>query len=529
LGCTISIETASDTWHLLRAYAELCDFATALVAKYPEQLPDPSSWRTKLGVKKVNKFFQKLVFACDEDRIPASEPLLQEFLRDPADTSGLPRRHLRIVCSSLRRVWVYPRRPYRHTWLRVLKAAHRDPQIRGTTFMATFDQAAAAATKAASTRKKAATGTKGVEKLSSLATTGGKYQGLPDHMLGVTVRPLPPTLLVRSTRPTDHYPVNGNTFSVVDETETVEAKDISAEIRSTATNLVNKELDAGPQKNCTFVAKRLFQGIQQKIDRASNERRVLSTMQRRGKSSSMPSLASTAPLEVRAIFHNGCSNHVDWPSEPPVPKWEGSHIDHTKLPGVKENPKLAYMTPAERAAQFNTYFHPPDLQAKKIEVLDHRRDILGPYHDYKLYEAREHIPARETTHGRVHFDPQVGSLPLANPGNISEIDNKPQEEFRRGQERLREKLDRAVPPGQKQHFLHGRTTSEMPLKWHTMALKEPEHDMLWDGKQHSMLGWGQTRACHYPTDYKTYARPLGNSDMDRRVSLGPLPLSSPNR
>ena len=30
LGCTISIETASDTWHLLRAYAELCDFATAL-------------------------------------------------------------------------------------------------------------------------------------------------------------------------------------------------------------------------------------------------------------------------------------------------------------------------------------------------------------------------------------------------------------------------------------------------------------------------------------------------------------------
>ena len=54
------------------------------------------------------------------------------------------------------------------------------------------------------------------------------------------MRPLPPTLLVRSTRPTDHYPVNGNTFSVVDETETVEAKDISAEIRSTATNLVRK-------------------------------------------------------------------------------------------------------------------------------------------------------------------------------------------------------------------------------------------------------------------------------------------------
>jgi hypothetical protein len=229
------------------------------------------------------------------------------------------------------------------------------------------------------------------------------------------------------------------------------------------------------------------------------------------------------------VFHNGCSNHVDWPREPPVPRWGGSQIDHTKLPGVKENPKISTMTPEERAKLWNTNFHVPDLQAKKIEALDHRRDVLGPWREFKLYEAREHVPVREGTHGRLHFDPQVGDRPLENPGMISEIDSKPMEEWLRGEEKLRDKLDRALPPRQRQHFVAGRMASEAPVKWHTMVEREPVHDTLWDGKQDSMLGWGQTRASHYPTDYKTYARPLGSSDLDRRVTIGPLPLSSPHR
>jgi uncharacterized protein YkwD len=540
-GVTISIETASDTWHILRTHKELCDFGDALYAKcrfmaeengqQMPDLPNPSLWRTSKnapnGVKRVNKFFQKLIFACDEDRIPASEPLLQDFVRDPADTSGLSKRHLKIVVSGLRQVWAYPRRPYRTQWLKVLQAAEKDPIIRRPKSKgSTRPEAKKAATKdstAKSTRKEGAT----VMKKDTPATTGGKYCGLPSHMLGCTIRELSSTLVVRSERPTDLYPANGNSFDIQNERIEREVKGISAEVRTNATNLVNSVINKGDNNRfCSFAAKSLFEGIQQKIERGSNERRVLSTL-KSGGASSMPNLFSTSPLEVRSIFHNGCNETVDYPSKPPVPKWEGSHIDHTKLPYVHEDYKIAYMSPEERAGLWNTNFHTPDLQAKKIEVLDHRRDILGPYKPFQMYEAREDLPLREGMYGRRYFDPVVKSRPLENVGGISEIESKPMEEYWRSQEKMKEQMERTLPPSQKRHFDPSRKKSEMPLKHQTVGLKIPQHDTLWgerdSRKQDSMLGWGQTRANHYPTDYKTYARPLGSSDLDRRVAIGPPP------
>jgi hypothetical protein len=516
-GVTISIETASETWHILRSHRELCDFADGLVAKYPIGLPKPSTWRSDkyqpTGLKRVNKFFQKLIFACDEDKIPAAEPLLQEFLREPSDHSGLARRHLKIQVSGLRQVWAYPRRPMRHLWLKILAAAHRDPLIRP-------EQEEPKAKK-----KKEKISTKEIKK-DAPATTNGKYCGLPSHMLGCTIREMPSTLICRSARPTDSYPQNANAFEIVEENTEVEGtKGLSAEVRTNATNRINGVINGADKRFCSFEAKRLFGGIQQKINRASNERRVLGTLKARS-SLSMPVLCSTSPLEVRAIFHNGCNETVDWPSDP-IARWEGSHIDHTKLPGVKENPKISTMSPEERAGLWNTNFHTPDLQAKKIEVLDHRRDILGPWQGFKQYEPREDLPLREGMYGRTYFDATVGVRPLENPGRMSELEPKPMEEFWRTEEKLKEQLDRTLPPGQRQHFDASRKRSEMPVKHQTLGLKEPQHDTLWgekdSRKQDSMLGWGQTRANHYPTDYKTYARPLGNSDLDRRVAVGPPP------
>jgi len=545
-GVTISIETASDTWHILRTHKELCDFGDALVAKYQRlaaengttapDLPSPSLWRNSKdvpngGIKRINKFFKKLIFACDEERIRASDPILQDFLRDPADTSGLPKRHLKIVVSGLRQVWAYPRRPYRTPWLKVLKAAEKDPIIRRPKGKGQKAEAKKAprkdSTSSAGSEKSATAMGSTVMKKDTPATTGGKYCGLPSHMLGCTIRELSSTLVVRSERPTDLYPANGNSFDIQDERIEREVKGISAEVRTNATNLVNSVINKGDNNRfCSFAAKSLFEGIQQKIERGSNERRVLSTL-KAGGTSSMPNLFSTSPLEVRAIFHNGCNETVDYPSKPPVPKWEGSHIDHTKLPYVHEDDKIAYMTPAERAALWNTNFHTPDLQAKKIEVLDHRRDILGAWKPFKQYEAREDLPLREGMYGRRYFDPAVKDRPLENVGGISEIESKPMEEYWRSQEKLKDQMERTLPRGQKQHFDPSRKKSEMPLKHQTVGLKVPQHDTLWgerdSRKQDSMLGWGQTRANHYPTDYKTYARPLGSSDLDRRVALGPPP------
>jgi len=554
-GVTISIETASDTWHILRTHKELCDFGDALVKKYQllaHQLPPeggqpppdffftrdgapaPSLWRSTKdvpngGIKRINKFFQKLIFACDEERVRASDPLLQDFLRDPADTSGLPKRHLKIVVSGLRQVWAYPRRPYRTQWLKILKAAEKDPIIRRPKKSGGSQQPDVEFKKATRKDASATAGKEGsnVTKKDTPATTGGKYCGLPSHMLGCTIRELSSTLVVRSERPTDLYPANGNSFDIQDERIEREVKGISAEVRTNATNLVNSVINKGDNNRfCSFAAKSLFEGIQQKIERGSNERRVLSQL-KTGGTTSMPNLFSTSPLEVRAIFHNGCNETVDYPSKPPVPQWNGAQIDHTKLPYVHEDDKIAYMTPGERARLWNTNFHTPDLQAKKIEVLDHRRDILGPYKPFKQYEAREDLPLREGMYGRRYFDPAVKTKPLENPGGVSEIDSKPMEEYWRSQEKLMEEMERTLPPKQRTHFDPSRKKCEMPLKHQTVGLKVPQHDTLWgerdSRKQDSMLGWGQTRANHYPTDYKTYSRPLGSSDLDRRVALGPPP------
>merc|ERR1712139_336813 len=162
-----------------------------------------------------------------------------------------------------------------------------------------------------------------------------------------------------------------------------------------------------------------------------------------------------------------------------------------KLPYVQSDDKIAYMTPAERAALWNTNFHTPDLQAKKIEVLDHRRDILGVWKSFKQYEAREDLPLREGMYGRRYFDPAVKNRPLENPGGISEIDSKPMEEYWRSQEKLREEMERALPLKQRTHFEPSRKKSETPLKHQTMGTKVMQHDTLYgtrdSRKQDSML------------------------------------------
>jgi len=565
-GILLEVETSSENWSLLHSWAQMAEFAKNMCLNWGQFLPSMEGLRP--GVKRINRFFQKLVFACDEDKIPWSEPLIQQFLRPVEQRKADPqaRRFLRVVATGLRRVWSYPHRPYRRDWLRILRAAEKFPIVKP------FKHGGEAQPEKAKPRNS--------------ATWTAKYTGLPQHMIGMQMRPIVSQVRIggqgpngRSLRPTDQYPCNTSTWQVVNLEQA--AEEVWERPGAREEGLVNELIEGGDsalvmaakqgnkevvdylqdssgagdgdakrsdQLQCTFEAQRLFKGIQQKISRASEERRFIMNSMR--KSSSMPVLASTCPLVTRAVFSNSCSDGVDYPSNSTNCHWNGAHLDHTKLVGVHENPKISTMSPRTRQTLWNTNFHPPDLQAKKTEAVDGRQHILGKWSEYEPYRPRELVDGRSGKFGRKLFTPQVSSMPVMNPHNVRELDTKPEEVFWRGQEQLRNRMERTLPKGQKQHFMQHRPISEAPHKSQEIAVHPISqrlteygaaltggpgqttssqgikahrrlHDTIFGGKQDSMLGWGQTRCTHYENDYKTFSRPLGSTDFDRQVPVGP--------
>merc|ERR1712048_98670 len=110
----------------------------------------------------------------------------------------------------------------------------------------------------------------------------------------------------------------------------------------------------------------------------------------------------------------------------------------------------------------------------------------------------------------------VREKPITNAYSVSEIENKPQEEFIRQQDRIQEFLDRALPHGQQKHFKEYQPPAEQPGKYVEMVSREPVKCVMDGDQKKSALGWGQNRHSG-AADPKLYTRPIGAGQMDRRI------------
>merc|ERR1712232_742128 len=117
--------------------------------------------------------------------------------------------------------------------------------------------------------------------------------------------------------------------------------------------------------------------------------------------------------------------------------------------------------------------------------------------------------------GRKDFDPQVREKPVRNPNNVSQLEDKPMEEFFRQQERVDDFLTRASPSGQSKHFKQYLPTCENPLRNEDMANRMPQKCLMDGDQKLPTLGFGQNRHSNHATDYRLFTRPLSNSQLDK--------------
>eukprot|EP00413_Alexandrium_margalefii_P027559 CAMPEP_0204561230 /NCGR_PEP_ID=MMETSP0661-20131031/33056_1 /ASSEMBLY_ACC=CAM_ASM_000606 /TAXON_ID=109239 /ORGANISM="Alexandrium margalefi, Strain AMGDE01CS-322" /LENGTH=334 /DNA_ID=CAMNT_0051568631 /DNA_START=48 /DNA_END=1052 /DNA_ORIENTATION=- len=228
---------------------------------------------------------------------------------------------------------------------------------------------------------------------------------------------------------------------------------------------------------------------------------------------------------VRSHFHNTASIHsrdaVQGGLSALDLRWEGSHIDHTKLPQHNADAKRSTMAPEERERQFSTHFKTSqhDCAALKAQTASSVTRDVERYRPWRQHEFRSDLPHRHGKHGRRHFDPQVREKQLDSRNFASQIENKPQEECDRHGDRVHDFLHRKLPKGQEKHFQLYLPKSQQPSKYQELATHQHMRLNNSDGvvKRHA-LGFGQLRHSG-PGDLNLYARPLGVSQMDRLIPL----------
>mmetsp|Transcript_25878 Transcript_25878/g.59995 ORF Transcript_25878/g.59995 Transcript_25878/m.59995 type:complete len:330 (-) Transcript_25878:129-1118(-) len=273
----------------------------------------------------------------------------------------------------------------------------------------------------------------------------------------------------------------------------------------------------------TFEARRQFQQVMAKQQRASDERKFFASEKGLGVPSCRVGPTSlSSPNGLRGHFHNSVGvksayGSHRWPQSLDV-GWDGAHIDHTRAEELRPNPKMSKMDAGTRAKQFSCYFGKGDLTDAKCQKAAAESADTGPYMDPGNPEFREDIPQRHGKFGRRAFNAQVGFRHYENPHGISEIDNKPQEEFLREQERVMEFLDRSLPPRQTQHFKPYLPKAQEPHRYEEMSSRKQVISQMSGGQKTTALGYGQMRFSDN-TDFRLYARPLNTSQMDRAVPL----------
>lgn len=521
----------------------LNDPAAVLRGSITDQNAMKTASRNRQGaerMKKLNKFLDNVMDTTTINELTVmplqNEIKVQQFFRKPGDEVEVltvnPRTFNVVVCMNRRRLWSYAVRPFREFWLRLFRASGLDPIV-PMPAMPEEQPIEAHIDKELSQQRKA----------NVARPDRVEYSGLPPGLETMKSRAEREKVEVRSLRPADLYPATEKIGLLEDGVQS-NVKPWE-ERRQQTEGLVNQNLQsdaAATQGNTkaemsyTFDARRMFLQSLSKQQRASDEQRFLAAEKRLEQSGSTmmePSArgAGAFPLShgsgLLGHFHSSATiqEGARWPPKQAA-NWDGSHIDHTKIPAQKEDPKYSKMTEKERAKQFSCYFgkdasHQRDSQAIKKEAVEGTRSNNGPFKSWAPPEFRADNPARHGKFGRRIFDPTVKDKPLSNVGNVSELESKPMEEFFWQQERVHDFLDRSLPPGQTKHFKTSLPTCENCHKHEEMANRQPIRFVMDGDRKASALGFGQNRHSDRSLDMQLYSRPLGASHMDRAIDLAP--------
>lgn len=555
----ILVERETDMYQLTVEASVLAQWCQGVHSKYkddfiglnPIPLTDSDLNRNAVGdgtqqqqrrdpyVKRLTSFLDSILNATHTESGESlqQQPDIQEMLGLSHQSKEKAPRIQKAICSSYRCLWAYCVRPYREQWLSFFHSVGLKPLIPG----------ALSASKKESTRSTS----RNVARPDAL-----KYSGLPPHLDIMGVQEPKQRLKVRSDS-------SANTVQreaeALDQTSRMVVLPPWEDKRRQTETLVNQciRLDATtePQKTLgtaevayTFDARRKFLGVLSKQQRASDEQKFLSsgaskdhsagntlglsrTSTSRKTAGSAPAAPRThgagafslaAPGGVRGHFHSTHAVHAldgshAWPNSLDI-QLNGEHIDHTKIEPVQAETKISTMKLEEKRQQFGCYFNKEDSRDVRCKVASNQIRDGGVFHDWKNFEFRGDNAERLGKFGRRAFDPQVREKPVNNPHGLSEVDNMPIEEFLHQQDRVHEFLDRSLPPGQVKHFQQHMPLCQKPSKYVELANREPVLNVMGGDKKGTKHGFGQNRHSD-PSDMKLFSRPLGASQMDRRIPL----------
>lgn len=507
------------------------------------------AWATRLSA--INHFLNVLLTAedTDSDELLQLHPRVQKLLGRP-QTGGPPRKFLRAVCMGQRQLWAHKLRPYRNTWLALHRAmglhplvplpihhppsSQKEQSIPGHISAHVEDQ---------KRRNRAHVDGQATGKITGTAQVDGS--NLITHTPGQLSAPAPWDEQRHKTEAAVNRCLIGGAGL------------------STATLGTDALESATPASaGFTFAAKQRFAESHAKQGRASNWMRAkgeakaanrsegafqpgphtasgLGPANHAARTRGAGSFSQSAPTGVRGHFHNSLAvgqkdGSHGWPQSLDV-GWDGAHIDHTRdepqknVSNFGQPAGYANMTPQERASQWNTYFNAKswgtgaaegvhDSFALKCKFSSDQSSHPGGFADHKRHEYREDAPKRHGKFGRRDFDPQVREKPCRNPHNVSQIEDKPMEEFTRQEERDYDIDKRSVHQLHKKAFKPHKPPAAMPEQHQDLANHAPMHCIMDGDQKLPALGFFQNRHSD-ETDFKLYTRCLGSSHLDRVLPL----------
>lgn len=436
--------------------------------------------------------------------------------------------------ESVRHMWVYRTQRFRANWIRICKAVGCNPLCPVPEHLQT---------------RKAQTAPIGPmshvmePRPLTLSRAVGKNIANTRKTNKVTIRPMRVPVSIRSA-PEDRDSVvsNASAPSPARELPWEEKRRLQEERINGTLNAGDSALTRSSSAQCTVTvdARRRFLASMQKQERASEEARFLcrdhdsSGGLRPTRSIGSGAFSLEAPGGTGGHFHSSVSQHQCgrsgiYPVEQEhdkqlVVEWNGSHIDHTKSGYVFEDTKWCSLTKAEKAKAFTTYPNPRlrHYTPRKTEVANERKDVHGPWQEWKEFEHRADVPMRHGRFGRRKFDPQVGEKAVTNAHNIGEIETKPIEDYNWQMERYDNYVIHHVPEMHGKKFDQNLPKASAPKNWESFTTRTPLLDCVVGDRLHSQIGWGQTRHSDIHRDMKYSIRPLGVSQMDKLIDVGPI-------
>jgi len=504
---------------------------------------------------------------------------LRQLLAPPGQ-AGYDLQFRRARCSNRRCLWAHEMSPHRETWLRLFHAVGLNPLV----FFPDPDEDREPGTASRTDMGQLISG-QGTKQASPSATRRSDLNAQrmqvkeprPKQLVrqaGAT--PVDGAQSRASDRDAASSPYGGSgsgsgsaSASASDgkapaETASLRPQRPGEDERMHSENLINQKLQPTEKDSKSealmslgFDARRAFKGVLDTHARASDESRLMAKERRAlGGTAGGSTLGATGTsllgasggtqmqeqgansaatlrrgASLRAHFHNSCAVYSakeahKWPSSAHTDalkvQLNGEHIDQTKVPAQKADVKLSRMSKEERDMQFSCYFGKDTSAALKSKVASSQTADNGKYDpNWCAFEPRPDEPQRFGKFGRRVFDPQVRNRPVSNPFGISQIEARPQEEFRRQEERVQDILERRLPSGQTRPFKTYMSRAEAPGRQQELATHKRIDSAMQGERKSNERGFGQIRHSDRDPgmDMNLYTRPLNVSHMDRQLPL----------